>query len=124
MGILSRLLKGTPKKQPVSINDQNFHAEVMQCDVPVMLDLWSATCPPCKQLEPVIMQLAAEFDGKVKVAECNVANAQKVCARYNVMSTPTILYFRDGEVVERVSGFRGSLYHREIIESELLPVEV
>lgn len=120
MGILSRLLKGTPKKQPVSVNDANFHAEVTRSELPVVLDFWGESCPPCKQLEPVIMALAAEFDGRVKVAECNVATAQKICARYNIMSTPTVLYIRGGEVVERVSGFRGSLYHREIIENELL----
>ena len=120
MGILSRLLKGTPKKQPVSVNDANFHAEVIKSDMPVLLDFWGESCPPCKQLEPVIMALAAEFDGKVKVVECNVATAQKICSRYNIMSTPTVLYMRGGEVVERVSGFRGSLYHREIIENELL----
>ncbi|MCO4763965.1 MAG: thioredoxin family protein [Myxococcales bacterium] len=120
MGILARLLKGTPKKQPVSVNDRNFHAEVMTSKEPVVLDFWSETCPPCKQLEPIMMTLAAEFDGKVKVAECNVNTAPKICARFGIMSTPTILYIKNGEVVDRVSGFRGSLFHREVIEHELL----
>ncbi len=120
MGILDRLFKSTPKKQPEHITDANFHSEVLQSEQPVLLDLWSATCPPCKQLEPIVMGLAAEFDGQVKVAEANVAEAQAVCARFGVQSTPTVLYFKGGELVERVVGFRGSLYHREVIEQDLL----
>lgn len=106
---------------PVTLTDANFHAEVMQSDVPVLIDFWSATCGPCKQLEPIVMNLTRDYAGKVKVCEADVAKNLNACRQLGVMSTPTVLYLHEGVVVERVVGFRGSLYHREIIEQDLLP---
>lgn len=111
-----------PKKvvQPVALTDQNFTQEVLQSKLPVLVDVWSDGCAPCMQLEPIIMDLAARYDGKVKVAELHTSRAPRTLARLGVRGTPTVLYFKNGRELERVVGFRGSLYHRDYIEHELL----
>lgn len=120
MGWLQKLFGSEPEIMPVRLDDANFHAEVMQSELPVLIDFWSTTCAPCRQLEPVILNLTKEFNGQVKVCEANVEVTAKVCARLGIRSTPTVLYLHKGVEVERVTGFRGSAYHREIIQNELL----
>lgn len=120
MGLLSKLFSTRAKVMPVSVDDSNFDEVVMRSDVPVVVDFWSATCAPCVQLEPIMIDLATTYSGRVKVVEINVARARKISRRFGVMSTPTVLYFKGGAVAERVSGFRGSRYHSEIIDSDLL----
>ncbi len=121
MGFFSKLFSSTPKVFPTHLDAANFDAEVLQGELPYVVDFWGPGCPPCQQLEPIIVNLATEFDGQVKFGEVNVHEAMEIAQRYNVMATPTVLYFKGGEVVERVAGFRGSLFHREIIEEDLLP---
>lgn len=120
MGWLSRLFGGAAKKLPVHVDDANFRAEVLESELPVVLDVWGPGCAPCKQLEPVVMALAARYDGRVKVAELNAAESPEAASQLAVRGTPTVIYFRGGREVERTVGFRGSLWHQEIIETELL----
>lgn len=119
MGWLSRLFGGD-RVQPISINDQNFEQEVMRSDLPVLLDIWGPSCVHCTKLEPIIFDLASRYQGKLKVAEMNAAAAGRTAGRLGVRGTPTVIYFHKGREVERVVGFKGSLYHREIIETEFL----
>ncbi|TVQ97664.1 MAG: thioredoxin [Deltaproteobacteria bacterium] len=117
MGILSKLFGGgTPKVQPTSLNDDNFTEEVLQHRGVVLVDVWSDNCPPCMQLEPIIMNLANEYAGRAKVAEMRAAGAPRTAGRLGVRGTPTVLYFRNGELVDRVVGFRGSLFHRQTLD--------
>ena len=121
MSLLTRLFgPAAPKVQPVHVDDENFIEEVLRADLPVLLDVWSPGCGPCAQLEPIVMDLAAAYQGRVKVAEMNAAEAMEYTARFGVMGTPTVLFFRRGREVERVTGFVGSRYLREVIEHELL----
>jgi len=120
MGIMSKLFGEKKKVHPLSITDENFSDEVIRSSLPVMLDIWGPGCVHCQRLEPVIMDLAAKYDGKVKVAEMNAAAAPGTAAALGVRGTPTVIYFREGKEIERVTGFRGQLYHEEIIETEFL----
>lgn len=121
MGLLSWLgFDGGCEKTPVSLNDKNFVTEVRNAKTPVMLDVWSNGCAPCMSLVPTVRRLACKYDGKIKVAELNVATGQKSAAKLGVRGTPTILFFKNGQVVERVVGVRGQHYFEEIIETELL----
>jgi len=121
MGFLSKLFgPREPKLMPVSIDDDNFESEVLRSDLPVMIDVWGPGCAPCKQLEPIVVRLTNDYRGRVKVAELNAENAPRTLQRLGVRGTPTVLYFRGRREVERVVGFRGEPYHREIIETELL----
>ena len=121
MGILSWLgFDGACEKEPLSLNDKNFAKEVRQSDIPVMVDVWSAGCAPCMSLVPTVKRLACKYDGRVKVAELNVGAAPKTASRLGIRGTPTILFFKNGVVVERVVGARGQHYYEEIIEEDLL----
>jgi thioredoxin 1 len=120
MGFFTRLFSGKPKVMPTHLDVRNFDAEVINGAMPYVVDFWGPGCPPCQQLETVIVNLATDYAGKVKFGEVNVHEAMEIAQRFNVMATPTVLYFKNGEVVERVAGFRGSLFHREIIDEDLL----
>lgn len=121
MGWFKNLLTGTPKVMPVSVNDTNFHQEVLRSELPVVLDVWGPGCAPCKQLEPIIVDLATRYQGRVKVAELNAQAAPRTAAKLGVRGTPTVIYYKPGgRVVDRAVGFKGSLYHTEVIEQELL----
>lgn len=121
MGWLGELFKRKERVQPVSINDENFEREVLRSDVPVLLDVWTPTCVHCHKLEPIIMDIATRYRGELKVAEVNGAEAPRTMSALKVRGTPTVVYFHEGREVERVVGFRGSLYHIDLIENELLP---
>ncbi len=120
MGILSKLFGTQPKVMPTHLDAKNFDDEVLRSDLPVVVDFWGPGCPPCKQLEGVIISLATEYNGRVKFGEVNTHEAMKIARRYGVMATPTVIYFKDGKIIDRVAGFRGSLYHKEVIEEDLL----
>lgn len=121
MGLLDKLFgPRAPRVQPTHVDDRSFVAEVLRADVPVVVDFWSPGCGPCRQLEPIIMDLASDYQGRVKVAEVNAAEAGHTASRYGVMGTPTVLFFKGGREVERVVGFVGSRYLREVVDTELL----
>lgn len=110
------------KKMPVHVDDTNFQREVLESALPVVLDVWSPNCGPCKKLEEVMVALATRYDGKVKVCEMGSHMAPRAAMRLRVSATPTVIYFASGREKERVMGFRGSLYHRETI-AEVFKIE-
>lgn len=120
MGWMKKIL-GLEKVQPTSITDENFEQEVLKSPVPVLLDVWTPSCVHCDKLVPIIVNLATKYEGRLKVAEVNGAEATKTMSQLKVRGTPTVIYFSEGREFERVVGFRGSLYHQDLIENELLP---
>ena len=122
MGLLGKLLGIVPKQPPVHINDENFEREVLQAQEPVLLDIWSPQCGPCKMLEPIMMELAATYDGRVKVCEMGVHAAPMAASKLGVRATPTVVYLQSGKELDRVAGFRGSLYHSQSI-TELFGID-
>jgi thioredoxin-like negative regulator of GroEL len=117
MGLLGKLLGLTPKKAPLHLHDGNFAAEVLRSELPVLLDVWGSSCAPCKQLEPIIMDLAAHYDGRVKVCELSAQQAPRTMAALQIQATPTVLYFDKGVELERVHGFRSSLWHKQTVHT-------
>ena len=121
MGLLSWLgLEGECEQEPVALDDGNFVDEVRRSDVPVVVDVWSNGCQPCMHLVPTIKKLACKYDGRVKVAQLNVGAAPKTVRKLGVRGTPTVLFFKNGAVVERVVGVRGQHYYEEVIEEDLI----
>ena len=121
MGILGWLgLDGGCESEPVALTDENFTAEVVDSSLPVVMDVWSAGCQPCRVLVPTMRKLACKYDGRVKVAHLDVAAAPHVISHLGVSGTPTTLFFKDGKVIERVVGVRGQHYFEEIIETDLV----
>lgn len=86
------------------LTDGNFETEALQSDVPVLVDFYADWCGPCKMMSPVIDQLAEEYEGKAKICKLNVDENGVTAQKYRVMSIPTILIFKDGEVVDSVVG--------------------
>jgi thioredoxin 1 len=88
----------------VTITDDNFQTEIEGADGLAMVDFWAAWCGPCRMIAPIVEQLATEYEGKLKVGKLDVDANQRTSARFNVRSIPTILFFKDGKVVDQVVG--------------------
>lgn len=103
----------------IELTDQNFEKEVLKAELPVFVDFWAPWCGPCKMAEPVIEELAEEYEGKIKVGKLNVDQNPKIAQKYGVMSIPTVVVFRDGKEVERKIGFPGKKGYEELIKQVL-----
>lgn len=90
----------------LDVTDASFEQEVLKSDIPVLVDFWAAWCGPCRMVAPVVEELAADYAGKVKVAKLNVDENRNTAAKYGIMSIPTLLVFKNGEVKNRLVGFR------------------
>ncbi len=87
------------------LTDDNFGAEALQSDVPVFIDFWAPWCGPCQMMGPIVEEIASEYDAsKVKIAKLNVDENQAVAGKYKVMSIPTFLLIKNGEVADQLVG--------------------
>jgi len=87
-----------------AITDETFHAEVIQSDIPVLIDFWAPWCGPCRTIGPVVEQLAGEYKGRLKVVKMNVDDNPKTPAQFGVRGIPNLIVFKSGEVKEQVVG--------------------
>lgn len=90
--------------KPLAITDDTFEAEVIQSDVPVVVDFWTTWCGPCKMIAPILEEVAEELGDKVKIVKVDVDKNSQTAGKYNIMSVPSLLFFKNGEVVDQVVG--------------------
>ena len=88
----------------ITLTKENFEKEVLKSDKPVLVDFWAVWCGPCQMLGPTIEGLAEEYEGKVKVGKVNVDEQPELARQYGIMSIPTLIYFKDGQVAEQTMG--------------------
>ena len=98
------------------LNDENFQAEVLQSDVPVLVDFYATWCGPCKALAPIVEKLAGEYEGKLKVGKLNIDEAPQTPGQYAVRAVPTIVFFKGGEAVDTMVGLKKEAELRSRIE--------
>lgn len=100
----------------LKLSNDNFTDEVLNSDIPVLVDFYADWCGPCKVLSPVIDELAEEYEDKIKIVKLNIDEANEIAVKYSVMSIPTLILFKDGEATTRLVGARSK---KEIIVEEL-----
>jgi thioredoxin 1 len=88
----------------IEINDGNFEDEVLKCSLPVMVDFWAPWCGPCRMIAPITEKLAEEYEGRLKLCKLNVDENPQAASKYQVMSIPQILFFKNGEIVDESTG--------------------
>ena len=89
----------------ITITNENFESEVMQSQMPVLVDFWASWCGPCKMLAPVVAQIADEYEGRVKVGKVNVDEQPDLSRKYGIASIPTLMLFENGQVKNTSVGF-------------------
>ena len=88
------------------VSDADFDTEVLKSDIPVLVDFWASWCGPCKSMMPIVEELAGEYEGKVKILKMNVDENPETPGKYNVMSIPTFVMFKGGEVASTFVGVK------------------
>lgn len=88
----------------LDFTQDNFEKEVLQAKLPVLVDFWAEWCPPCRLLAPVVEKLAKGYKGKIKIGKLNVDENQAIAEKYQVMSIPTLIFFKEGKMVDKLLG--------------------
>ncbi len=104
-------------RMSLKLTDANFQSEVINSDLPVLVDFWAEWCGPCKMIGPVLEQVATELDGQAKVGKLNVDDSNELAAKYNVRSIPLLLFFKNGEVKDQIVGANVT---KEMLKAKLL----
>jgi thioredoxin 1 len=107
--------------QALKVDDASWDKEVLQAQELVMVDFWAVWCGPCQMVAPIVDELAGEYAGKLKVMKLNTDENPEIAGRYQVMSIPTIVFFKNGQPAEKLIGARPKRQFKEVIDNLLMP---
>ncbi len=101
------------------VTDRDFEKEVLQATVPTVIDFWAEWCAPCRQIKPILDDLATRYDGKVKIVKLNVDENPQTMTKYGIRAIPTLLAFKNGTVVQQVSGAKPKAFFEDLVQGLL-----
>lgn len=105
----------------LNITDQDFEAEVLKSEQPVLVDFWASWCGPCQMLAPIIEEIAEEFQGKIKVVKIDVDANPQSAQKYNILSIPTVIFFKNGQALTQLIGVQPKERFEEEIKKIIQP---
>ncbi len=88
----------------LEVSDSNFESEVVNSDVPVLIDFWAPWCGPCRAIAPIVEEISSTYEGKIKVGKMNVDENQATTMKFGIRSIPTLIMFKDGEAIDQIIG--------------------
>jgi len=103
----------------IKLTNENFKKEILESNLPALVDFWAPWCGPCNMVAPIIEEIAKEYEGKLKVGKLNVDEAPETASQYNVMGIPTLILFKNGKVVEQMVGAAPKKYIEEKIKPHI-----
>lgn len=105
--------------KPIAVTDATFDNEVLKSNEPVLVDFWAEWCGPCRMIAPAVEEIASEYDGKAKVAKVDVDNNPEISIKYNIRSIPTLLIFKNGEIVDQIIGAVPKTHLKKQLEAQI-----
>jgi thioredoxin 1 len=102
--------------KPVEVTDATFDEEILKSDILAIVDFWAVWCGPCKMIAPIMEEFASEYEGKIKIAKVDVDHNPNIAVKYGIRSIPTVMFFKDGKVVDQVIGATPKSHFQEKID--------
>jgi len=103
----------------LDVTDRDFEQEVLQSTLPTVIDFWAEWCAPCRQIKPILEDLAVRYDGKVKIVKLNVDENPQTMTKYGIRAIPTLLAFKNGAVVQQIQGAKPKAFFEELVQGLL-----